>query len=152
MNRRQTQNLAPALLTDLLTDNAGHARPDGLTILGDQHARVVVEAHDGPVLALHLLLGAHHHRVPDVAAPHLVRRRDLRRRRRPALRPEVALLLHHHDDAVACAALSVAWLWEGGEQEVGGLGYRRTYCGGALHSQHVDAFDDGRAGVVDAVQ
>lgn len=123
MHRRHTQNLGPLLLAQLRADHTIDTGPDGLARLVDEHAGIVVKLDHGPVLALGAVPRAHHHGVPDVAAFHLVGRRG----RRHALTGGGALLLHDADDAVADAGV-------------------------ALLPCDLGAFDEGGAGVVDAVE
>ena len=77
---------------------------NGLAVLVDEDAGIVVEAHDAAVGALQLLGRPHHDGVPYVAAAHLVGRAH-RHAAAAGLGPEAALLLHNDDDAFA---------WEGG--------------------------------------
>lgn len=98
MHRRQTQNLAPFHISQLLPHHTVQSTPNRLPVLVDQHARVVVEAHDTPVLALVHLLGAHDDGVPDVAAADLVGCGD---GDGVAFGAEVALLLDDDYDAVS---------------------------------------------------
>lgn len=123
MHRRHTQDLGPLLPPQLGADDAVDAAADGVAGLVDQDAGVVVEAHDGAVLALDLVLCAHDDGVPDVAALDLV----AGGRGRHALTAGAALLLDDADDAVA----------DGGV---------------ALLADNHGALDEGGAGVVDAVQ
>ena len=98
MHRRQTQNLTPLHIPQLLPYNPIQPTPNRLPILINQHARIVVEADNTPVLALVLLLRAHHDRVPDVASADLVGGGD---GDRVGFGAEVALFLHDYYYAVA---------------------------------------------------
>ena len=95
---RETEDLAPLHGAQLRADDAAEPAADGLAVLCDEDAGVVVEADDAAVGALPLLGRAHHDGVPDVAAAHLVGRQG---RAAAGLAVELALLLHDDDDAVA---------------------------------------------------
>ena len=117
-----TEDLAPLLPSQLGTDDAVDAGADGVAGLVDEDAGVVVEADDGAVGALDLVLCADDDAVADVAALDLVAGGGGH-----ALGGGAALLLDDADDAVAdgCVAL--------------------------LADDH-DTLDDGGARVVDAVE
>ena len=115
MQRRQTQNLTPPLISQLLPHNTIHTTPNRLATLIDQHTRIVVELHHRAVLPLHLLRRAHNHGVSNVASSHFVGRAD--GDSAAGLGTEVALFLDDDDDAVAwgCGLESgvVGRGWEG---------------------------------------
>src|ERR1700753_4012004 len=80
MRRRQTHNLAPPLLPQLLRNRPTQPRPNRLARPIDEHPPIIVKPHIAAVLPPPLLARAHDDCVPDVAAPHLVghgRRRRL---------------------------------------------------------------------------
>lgn len=123
MHGRHTQDLCPLLPPQLCADDAVDATADGVAGLVDEDAGVVVEAHDGAVHALDLVLCAHDDGVSDVAALDLVAGGGGGH----ALAAGAALLLDDAHDAVADR-------------------------GQALLADDHDALDEGGAGVVDAVQ
>lgn len=135
MHRCQTQNLTPLLIPQLLPHNPIQSTPNRLPRLIDEHARIIIEPDDAPVLALHLLLRAHHNGVPDVAAPHFVGGGD--GDGAPGFGAEVALLLDNYYYTVAWGRL-VGFGGEVGREVC-------TYTGVSLHLHAFDAFDDGGA-------
>jgi hypothetical protein len=109
--RQATKTNTPQLKTNVHQFNKPKAqnkltvqpRPNRLPRLTNQHARIIVEPHHAPVRPLPLLLRAHDHGMPYVAAPDFVRSGD-----GDAAAPawagfgaEVALLLDYDYDAVA---------------------------------------------------
>jgi hypothetical protein len=72
MHRRQTQNLTPLHISQLLSHNPIQSRPNRLSILINQHTRVVIESHDRSIFPLVLLPAAHDDCVSDVAASNFV--------------------------------------------------------------------------------
>lgn len=122
MHGCHTEDLAPLLPPELGADDAVDAASNGVTGLVDEDAGVVVEADDGSVLALDLVLCADDDGVADVATLDLI----AGGRGRHALAAGAALLLHDADDAVADG-------------------------GGALLAHYHGALDEGGARVVDAI-
>src|SRR5579871_2678283 len=53
---RQTQYLSPSLLPDFLPNNACQSTSNWLTILPNQHTRIVIKPHHAPILSLQLFL------------------------------------------------------------------------------------------------
>ena len=68
MSRRQTKNLTLPLRPQIRPNNPIDPRTQRFTVLSDERAGIVVEAHHHPVFPLHFLCGADYDRVPDVPA------------------------------------------------------------------------------------
>lgn len=104
MHRRQTQNLTPLLVPQLLPHDAIHARPNGLPALVNQHTSIIIKPDHTAVRPLVLLRRAHDDGVPNVAAADFVGGADGDGAAR--FGAEVALFLDNDDDAIA-------WEWGG---------------------------------------
>lgn len=122
--RRQTQNLAPALHPQIRTNNPSNPRPQHLPLIIQQHRRIIVEPHHASVRSPHRLPRAHDHRSPNVPPAHFYRGRG-----EGCGRGDGTRAFDDADDFVADGAPAV-----------------RDFV-----FEDVDAFDDERAGVVDAL-
>ncbi len=101
MRRRQRPNLGPLLVPKLRPDDTVQPGPNRLAGLVDEHAGVVVEAHDAAVWPLVLLRRAHHAHLPRVAASDLVGSGRRHAAAGTALGAKRALLLDDDNDAIA---------------------------------------------------
>ena len=99
MHGRQTQNLTPLHIPQLLSHNPIQPAPNGFSILVYQHTRVVIESDHRSILALVLLLGPNDDGVPDVTTADFVGGGD---GNGVGFGAEVALLLDYDYYSVAC--------------------------------------------------
>lgn len=144
MHRRQRQNFRPLLLPQFGCYDAAHSRANGLAGLVDQHTGIVVKLDYAAVRPLPLLCCAHHDGMPYVSSADLVRCAD--GDAVAGLGAKVSLFLHYDDYAIAWG-----WPLEKFSLQCAGTALLHTDFGSPLRSQHVDALDNGGAGVVDAV-
>ena len=105
MHRRQTQDLAPLHVPQLLSHYSIQSTADRLPVLVDENTCVVVEAHHAAIRPLVLLLCAHHDCVSDISSSDFVGGGDGDSVRFCA---KVALLLNDYYDAVAWIQIPVS--------------------------------------------
>lgn len=90
--------------------------------------------------------------MADVSAAHFVCGGDGDGAAGTRLGPEGSLFLHDYNDAVACIVERDNQLGGGVREGVGRRWNGRTNLSGALHLQDLNAFDNGGAGVVNAIE
>lgn len=101
MHRRQTQNLTPPPLPQLLPHNPIQPTPNRIPTLIHQHASIIVKPYHTAIGSLVLVFRANDDGVPDVAATDLVGRADGDGTPASGFRTEVALFLDDYYYTVA---------------------------------------------------
>lgn len=101
VHRSQRQDLGPFLISQFRPNHTGQSGSDGIAVLVDEHACVVVEFDQTSVRPPLFFFSSHHHSMSDIASPDFVGN--------PQARPtwivgaEAPLFLHYHNDSVTCA-------------------------------------------------
>ena len=73
MQRRKRKYLGPLLIPQLGTNDTRQSCADGVSVLVDEDASVVVELDEAAVFALLFLSRSDDHSVSDISSPHFVR-------------------------------------------------------------------------------
>lgn len=66
VHRSQTEDFAPLLLAEFSSNDTVHSRPNWLSGLVNQYARIIIESDDTSILPLQLLLRPDDNRVSDI--------------------------------------------------------------------------------------
>lgn len=86
--------------TEVRERHTRESRADGIAILVNEDAGIVIESDQASVLSSFFLSSPHHHRVPNISSSHFVR--NAQARSAGSFGTERSLLLDDYDDSVAC--------------------------------------------------